>query len=300
MDTVRVTIPATSANLGPGFDCLGMALGLRNVVEVQTISDGLAVEVHGEGMGELARDRSNMVVHAALAVYKACEAKPPGLRFRLTNHIPPGSGLGSSAAALVGGLLAGNALLGNPFDEHQLLSLACDLEGHPDNASAAMLGGLVISSQGDCGLVYRRVRVPPLRVAVALPSVRLSTRELRAALPPAVPLRDAASNIGRAALVVHALQEEDYDLLGEAMCDRLHEPVRSQAIPGFDRAVEAARSHGAAAVAISGAGPALIAFAPGGHEAIAAAMGDAFTQATGQQARTWVLPVDEQGAMIVP
>lgn len=297
MDTVRVTIPATSANLGPGFDSLGLALGLHNVVEARTTTGSLVVEVHGEGTDELTLDRSNMVVHAALAVYDACGKEPPGLYFKLTNRIPPGGGLGSSAAALVGGLLAANGLLGSPLDEGTLLDIAIDLEGHPDNVTAAMLGGLVVSSiEGNCGLIYQRVRVPALRAALALPSIRLSTKAQRAKLPQQVALRDAASNIGRAALVVQALQQEDYDLLGKAMCDCLHEPYRRHTIPGFEQVDEAARREGAAAVAISGAGPAMIAFAPDNHEAIAEAMGAAFTQATGSAARTWVLTVDQDGA----
>lgn len=298
MSHVHVTIPASSANLGPGFDTLGLALGLRNTVEAEIIDRGLTVEIHGEGASALPRDASNTVARAAYRVYERVGADAPPLTFTLTNLIPPGSGLGSSAAAILGGMLAANSLLDNALSRDEILRLAVDMEGHPDNACAAMLGGLVIASRGDEGLIYRRARVAPMQVAIAMPDVHALTEELRALLPKSVLLADAAINIGRAALVVQALIEGDYDLLGEAMHDRLHEPYRKAAIPGYNQAALAGLEAGAAAVAISGSGPALIAFAPEGHADIARAMGEAFERATEKPARTWTLPVETQGAQV--
>ena len=296
---VRVSVPATSANLGPGFDCLGLALGLLNTVELAATGNGVTIEIQGEGADSLPRDESNAVVRAALAVFERAGERPPGLRFSMENRIPPGSGLGSSAAALVGGVVAANALLGGPLSTEEMLRLAIRLEGHPDNVTAALLGGLTVSSQGPCGLITRRVEVADMQVVIALPAIRLSTGEQRAALPRQVPLKEAAANIGRAALVIEALRTGDFDLLGEAMCDHLHEPTRRKAITGYDEAVRAARNAGAAAVAISGAGPSLIAFAAGGHEAIGEAMAEAFREATGKPARVRVLPVEQHGAQVV-
>jgi len=298
IESVTVSAPATTANLGPGFDALGLALNLHNTVRLSRAASGLTVEIQGEGAASLPRDETNTIVKAARRVFEHVGEEPGGLRFHLTNGVPPGSGLGSSAAALVGGAVAANALLDNPLSREDVMLLAVEMEGHPDNACAAMLGGLVVSSYGDSDLIYRRVAVPKLTVALALPDVHALTEELRAMLPKMVPLKDAAANIGRAALVVQALTEADYDLLGAAMRDRLHEPYRKTAIPGYDEAVHAAYRAGAAAVTISGAGPSLIAFGPDHHAEIGAAMGHALEAATGKPARTWVLQVDPRGTQV--
>jgi len=302
MDThasVHVTVPATTANLGPGFDSLALALGLYNDIEVMAVGGSdVTVRVSGEGEDRLPTDASNDLAAAANSVYKAVGADRPGLHITCRNSIPVGSGLGSSAAAIVAGLAAGNALLGNVLSHDDLLRMAVEAEGHGDNASACLLGGLTIASAGECGLLVRQVSFTPLRVVVVLPEIRVSTHEQRAALPTSVPLADAASNIGRAALVVQALSTGDLDLLGEAFCDRLHVPHRQQAIPGYEAVVEAAMQAGAAAVTISGAGPALVAFAATDHDAIAAAMVEAFRVAGGVAARRWVLPSVTEGVRI--
>ncbi len=298
MPTVKVTVPATSANLGPGFDSMGLALSLTNTVEISETDNGLTVEIRGEGADTTPADATNLIVKAAYTVFKQVDYRPRGLRFVLTNSIPLASGLGSSAAALVGGMVAANTLLDEPLSGDELLALAVKAEGHPDNICAAFLGGLVISNYTDGHLIYHPMLVKPMEVVLVLPTVRSQTKEMRALLPNSVPLKDAADNIGRAALVVQALSEGDYDLLADAMHDRLHEPYRRAAIPGFDQAVEAALEAGAAAVALSGAGPSLIAFAPSRHAEIASSMADALQAATGQEARTWILPVETQGAVI--
>jgi homoserine kinase len=298
MKVVHVTVPASSANLGPGFDCLALALGLHNVVEFGEAEAGLTFSISGEGADTLPRDASNLVVRAAAAVFRKVGRAPGGLHVRLENQIPLLSGLGSSAAAILGGVVAANAILDDPLSRDEILRTAVELEGHPDNVSAALLGGLVVSSYSRGDLVHTSVPIQPMQVVVALPQVSLSTAEARAALPKSVSLENAAYNIGRAALVVQALANGDYDLLKEAMRDRLHEPVRQKFIPGYQAAVEAAKKSGAATVAISGAGPSLIAFAPDGHQAIAGAMTHALEEATGKPVRVWILPVDTQGISI--
>jgi homoserine kinase len=298
MKVVRVTVPASSANLGPGFDCLALALGLHNVIEFGEAESGLTFSINGEGAETLSRDASNLVVRAAAVVFRKVGRAPGGLRVWQENQIPLLSGLGSSAAAILGGVVAANALLDDPLSRDEILRTAVELEGHPDNVSAALLGGLVVSSYSRGDLVHTSVPIQPMRVVVALPQVSLSTAEARAALPKSVLLENAAYNIGRAALVVQALANGDYDLLKEAMRDRLHEPVRQKFIPGYQAAVEAAKKSGAATVAISGAGPSLIAFAPNEHQAIARAMTHALEEATGKSVRVWILPVDTQGISI--
>jgi homoserine kinase len=209
--------------------------------------------------------------------------------------------MGSSATALVAGIVGANRLLGDPLSIDDLLLLAAELEGHADNTSAALLGGLTALSYAPERLVARRLTVSPsLRVAIATPQADVSTAAQRASLPSQVLLKDAALNIGRALLVVEALATADYQLLGEVMHDQLHQPYRRPAVPGVNEAWQAALENGAAAVAISGAGPSLIAFAATGHEAIALAMADAFARITGKPAHQMVLGVDHNGADVQP
>lgn len=296
---ITVEVPASTANLASGFDCLGLALGLHNRVELEAAESGLEVQVEGEGAERVPRDAGNLIVRA---VHRLCEAygRPaPGLRLRAHNEIPLSSGMGSSAAAVVGGLVAANALIGAGLSIQELLRLAAELEGHADNAAAALLGGLTLVATTPSGPIARRVEPAPMQVVIALPAVRLSTAEARAALPEQVPLPDAVFNIGHAALTVQAIEHGDFDLLAQVLDDRLHQPYRQALIPGYPAVAEAARRAGAAAVALSGAGPSLVAFARDGHGAIANAMRQAFADA-GQPARTFVLPIEPRGVRLLP
>ncbi len=297
MKPVRVLVPASSANLGPGFDAFGLALALYNSVEMQE-DEETHVVISGEGAQALARDASNLVVRAAQRLFNAAGYRLRGLRVALHNAIPLGRGLGSSAAAIVGGLVAANELAHRPLTRPDLLKLAAQIEGHPDNVAPALLGGLVVVSASESDLLYTQVSLSPLRVVVAVPDFALLTQEARAILPASVPRHDAVFNLARAALVLLALQRGDYDLLGRALDDRLHQPYRARLIPGLEAVAEAARAAGAAGVALSGAGPSLIAFAETGHERIGEAMRHAW-EAQGVQARALVLDVDQQGARVV-
>jgi homoserine kinase len=294
---LTVQVPATTANLGPGFDCLGLALDLRNTVEVELSGDGLQITVVGEGADLIPRDATNLVYRAAASLFRAVGGPVPGLRIRLVNHIPLMSGLGSSSAAIVGGLVAANAIAGQPLSDADLLQLAVDLEGHPDNVAPALLGGLVIVALENTAPIYRRVPIVPLRVVVAVPEFRVATATARAALPEQVPLADAAFNIGRAALLVQALIDGDYALLRRAMEDRLHQPYRAALVPGFEAVVQAARDAGASGVALSGAGPCVVAFAPRHLDAIGGAMCHAFAR-HGLRARHTILDITSEGARL--
>ncbi|MBN1311356.1 MAG: homoserine kinase [Anaerolineae bacterium] len=299
MATIRISVPATSANLGPGFDSLGLAIGLYNTIELSKTASGLTLEIHGEGADTTPKDDTNLIVKAAFSVFKQVDYHPPGLHFVINNAIPVASGLGSSAAVLVGGMVAANILLNEPLAAGDLMALAVKAEGHPDNICPALLGGLVVSNYVDDHLIYRRLPVVPMKVVVALPAIQgHHTKEMRARLPSHVPLKDAAANIGRAIMVAQALSEGDYDLLADAMKDRLHEPYRRAAIPGFEQAAEAALDAGAKAITLSGSGPALIAFTPSHHKQIGESMGHAFQAATGKEAHIWILPVDTQGTVV--
>lgn len=273
----HVRIPATSANLGPGFDSLGLALDLWNETSVALQGSRILVEVEGEGAGELPANEKNLVAWAFLTRYVADGLAPPeGVHIQCRNRIPLGSGLGSSAAAVAAGLLAANQLLKNAFSIQQLLQLGAQLEGHPDNIAAALLGGLTIATYTGLDVVARKVDIPEWQVIVALPEVKLSTQQARDALPEKVYLADTAQHIGRAALVVEALRSGDLVLLRDVMLDDLHQPHRLPLIPGASQAIAAAFDLGAAAC-LSGAGPSVIVFHQGNQEPLEAEMHAAFS-----------------------
>lgn len=299
MSRVAVTVPASTANLGPGFDCLSLALERHNDLELEVGGKGLRFEIEGEGADCLPRDYSNLIVRAILRVFAELGLPSPGLSLRAVNRIPVGSGLGSSAAAIVAGLAVANAVSGSQLSKERLLRLAYELDGHADNVTAVLFGGLNMVGVGPEGLLSRQVPLPDIKVALALPALHLTTTTMRRALPRKVPLADAVYNLGRTALTIEALRHEDYDLLAWSMQDRLHQPYRKRSIPGYDAAMAAAKAAGAAAVVLSGAGPGLVAFARANHDKIADAMADAF-RAAGVPARTLVLQVDRKGVQVRP
>lgn len=293
---VRVQVPATAANLGPGFDCLGIALQLYNTVEMARTSSGLFIEVQGEGAAEIARDESNIVYRAAMRLFKQTESVPPGLKIKLINRIPVARGLGSSAAAIVGGLMAANVLAGNRLSPKELLTLAAALEGHPDNVAPALFGGIVVSVAVEGEVKYVKIEPPPgLKAVLAIPDFSVLTKTARDVLPQLVSLQDAVFNLGRLALLITAFQRGDFSLLPAAMEDRLHQPYRASLVPGMKKVLAAARLAGARGVCLSGAGPSLLAFADGNFELIGRVMKDTFRQ-SGVRARTLVLKISPVGA----
>ena len=297
---VRVAFPATTANLGPGFDCLGLTIDLWNEAEFSLRGSELKIEVSGEGQGVLPLNADNMVVQAFHKFYQHFNLPvPAGLHIHLHNQIPSSSGLGSSASAVMLGLLAANALCGSPASQAELLNLGANMEGHSDNVAAGLLGGLVVSLKNEGIWLARRFDVPTLCAALVLPNIDLPTQVARAALPLSVPRADAVFNMGRALLVVEALRCGDLDLLGQMMQDRLHQPYRLPLINGAEAAIAAARGAGAGAVAISGAGPSLIAFCSGPSRPAGEAMAAAFAQA-GVASRIFELRTTSRSAWTTP
>jgi len=259
---VEVTVPATSANLGPGYDALGLALALRDRLVGEVVGDRTVVEVSGEGATDVPRDATHLVVRAMRLAFDEMGERPPGLRLTCINAIPHARGLGSSSAAIVGGialargLVAGGTLL---LDDDAAFRLAARLEGHPDNVAPAWYGGFVVSGRDDQGDFWAvPSSVDPRVSAVAfIPPTRVSTEEARRLLPASVPHADAAANAGRAALLVTALAGRPEHLL-LATRDLLHQDYRRPAMPASLDLVEALRARGAAAV-VSGAGPTVLA-----------------------------------------
>ncbi len=295
---VIVRVPATTANLGSGFDCLGMALEIHNTVTAQVVPSGLDVRIVGEGEEALRWGEENRVLRAMRLVYQQAGRRLPGLRLDLENAIPLGRGLGSSAAASVGGLVAANTLCENALSNDQLLILAVRLEGHPDNVAPALLGGLVVAITEGERLVCAPVPVPPdLMAAGFVPDFSMATEAARRVLPRQVDLADAVYNVGRAALLVAAFATGHPDLLDVATGDRLHQPYRQAIFPGMRVLFEAARTAGAQGVFLSGSGSTILALAVGQEraEAVAQAMGAA-AQAEGISGKTLVARVAAQGA----
>ncbi len=292
MDKTTWFVPATSGNLGPGFDALGLALGLFNKTTVVRTGRRLEIEVSGVGARFIPRDERNLTVRAMRYFGKRTHhALPRGLLIVEENRIPPNSGLGSSAAAVLSGMLAANDLLQAGLKLDEILPLAAEMEGHPDNAAPALWGGLVVSVDA----LLRRFALPDWTVVVVTPQVYWPTRRARAVLPRRVTRHAAAQNIGRAILVTEALRQGDLALLREAMQDNMHQPYRLPHIAGAQRALQSARERGAAA-ALSGAGPSLIAFtAPDEAAPVGAAMQQAFRKA-GVQSDVRVLQTIQSGA----
>jgi homoserine kinase len=258
-DTVRIRVPATSANLGPAFDCAGLALTCHDALEFSVASGGLAVEVTGAGAGELPTDESHMVVRAFRAACDELGWSPPGLRLVATNEIPQGRGMGSSAAAVVAGVVGAWALCPDveTIDLDAVLRLTTEMEGHPDNVAACLLGGATLSFTTERGARADRLEVAPeIRPVVLVPGGTLSTHLARGLLPDVVPHADAAFNAGRSALLVHALTREPRLLL-EATEDRLHQRQRAAAMPESLALIDRLRAGGHAAV-VSGAGPSVL------------------------------------------
>ncbi|OJU40180.1 MAG: homoserine kinase [Microbacterium sp. 69-10] len=263
--TVIVTVPATSANLGPGFDTLGLALSIYDTLTASSFDDDrLEIEVEGSGAAEIPTDTSNLVVRTIAHVYADAGRRMPGLRIHALNGVPHGRGLGSSGAAVTAGILIAKGLLAGDvdLDDEALLRLATELEGHPDNVAPALFGGLTIAWMGERGPQHKKLLVhrgvAPL---VFVPGFTMSTSLARSLQPPHVPREDAVFNVSRSALLVAALTQSP-ELMLDATADRLHQDYRGAAMPETLRLVQALRAEGFAAV-VSGAGPSVLVLADG-------------------------------------
>jgi homoserine kinase len=296
---VHVRVPASAANLGPGFDALALALSLYNEVVAEE-GAGVTVSVAGEGAGALPDDESNVVVRGVRLAYEAAGRSLPGVRLRCVNRIPLARGLGSSAAAWVAGLVAGTALVGVPIDRVRLLSLAAQAEGHPDNVAAALLGGLTVSCSGPEAVTAVSLAVPGrLRWVSLIPETTSSTAEARAVLPASVSRQDAVFNVQRVAMLLAGMQAGRPDALRVALDDRLHQPYRLALFPWMPDVAAAAREAGALGCVLSGAGPSLLAVVADGERAAAAVAGamEQALRAKGIGGVARALAVDVDGAV---
>lgn len=301
MTQLRVRVPATSANLGPGFDTLGIALAYADELVVSTRAEpGALVRVTGVGEGEVPGDATNLVVRAVAHVYDRLGRTVPGLEIHAHNRIPHGRGMGSSGSAIVAGVMIAAGLLGeDPADplhlsDEQLLGFATDLEGHPDNVAPALFGGLTIAWTSDAGPRFKRLMVHRgISPLVLVPDFRMSTELARSLQPEQVPHEDAVFNVSRSALLVAALTQSP-ELLFEATEDRLHQDYRGEAMPATRDLIRELREAGHAAV-VSGAGPSILVLAADPVARLAAA------EIAARQQEAWqplFLAVDNRGATV--
>ncbi|HUV16279.1 MAG TPA: homoserine kinase [Pelolinea sp.] len=297
--SVKMRVPATTANLGPGFDCLGLALDLWNDVEISFTGSALQIEIEGEGQEVLPRDQQNLIFRSIkLLAEKYSREITNGILIRCANRIPVASGMGSSSSAVIAGLMAANKLLELRMSQNEILKAGLELEGHVDNIAACLLGGLVIVGLTLDSLVTRRMSIQQLKTTIALPDISLSTHQARNALPRNFKIHDIVFNISRTAMLIDSFSRGDFQFLKTAMEDRIHQPYRLELIPGAEEAMQAAIGAGADGVAISGAGPSIIAFHKDANNSIGRAMLRAF-ESQKTPARLFRLSTINTGAYFV-
>lgn len=296
---VKVRVPATAANLGAGFNCLGLALELYNTFEAKECRAGLKIEITGEEKDGLPKDKTNLFLQAAERVFKRCGYTPKGLRIRINNRIPVARGLGSSAASIVAGAVVANELCKKKLSQEELMQICAELEGHADNIVAAFLGGLTICGYKDGQLNYRNFFVRyGLRAIIAIPmNLVVKTKDAVKVLPKKIPFEDAVFNISRVAFFVSGIIEDDLEAMGFGMEDRLHQPYRKALIPGLEEVFVAARNAGAHGVSLSGSGPSVIAITHRYPQPIGEAMKIAFRR-NGIEAKVMILDADNDGVKV--
>ena len=299
LKSVKVRVPGTSANCGPGFDSIGIACTIYNELELTLNNSGkVIIDIDGEGKSNIPCDSRNVVWKAVQYLLKKAGKQYSGGKIKMINGIPLARGLGSSAAAIVSGLAAANAAIGSPFDRQDIFQMATNIEGHPDNVAPAIFGGVTLSiDQDNLAQCLSFMPERKLKLVVTIPSFNLSTKLARKVLPDSIPLQDAVFNVSRTALLVGALCRGEYQHLKNALGDRLHQPYRLSLVPGMAEVFEAALAKGALGAALSGAGPCLIAFAVKDMDEIGKAMVQAFAE-NHINSRYVVLDIDAEGVQV--
>jgi homoserine kinase len=296
MPTFTVTVPATTGNLGPGFDCLGAALSIFNTFEFAE-TDEFKITATGSGADKVAKNKSNLVYQSLEKLYETIGQPKPVVSLNIQAQVPLSRGLGSSATAIIGGLVGGNLMAGEPLSVKEILQLAVEIEGHPDNVAPAMLGGcqLIATTRSNnweyCSISWHK----KVAIALAIPEFELSTTKARQVLPKQVTLKDAIFNASHLALLTQALATANGEFLETALQDKLHQPYRQSLIPNMEEVQRAAQQAGAYGSVISGAGPTLLALgSPDKVEAIASAMVNTW-QALGTNATKKTVAIAQEG-----
>ncbi len=294
---VYVRVPATSANMGAGFDTLGIALNLYSRLEVEETDGGLEI-ITVKNAGNVQNDKSNLVYRAMDCIFRETGYTPRGIKIKQDSDIPMTRGLGSSSACIVGGMLAANVLSGRKLSYREIMNLAAIMEGHPDNAGPAMYGGFCVSLMEGNETYVKSIKLPErLSFAVMIPDFFVATKKSRGALPETVGLRDAAFNIARASMLQAALTSGDYDLLRLGVEDRLHQPYRKSYVDGFDEIFEHTYELGSKATYLSGSGPTIMAMLTDGTEKFKKGM-EEFFEANSHQWKCMLLECDNVGSVV--
>ncbi len=309
---INVKVPASTSNLGPGFDCIGMALPIYNTITIEeTVLPGTGIEINvlndNETSDELLMehmpmDENSIIYKAVELLYNSIGQTPSELKITVQSQIPIARGLGSSASVIVGGLLAANELLGHPADEVALLSIATEVEGHPDNVTPSIVGGLVLTSLEDDGsVVYRKLDWPEeWQITVCIPDYELSTEISRSVLPKEVPLQDAVFNAKRMGMFIQAINTKDAELMKMALQDKIHQPYRMKLVPGLDKIMDNLKhEENVLGCVLSGAGPAIVVISQKNNlEKIKSIIKDTWEEMN-VKVNIMTLPVETQGAQII-
>jgi homoserine kinase len=302
---IKIRVPATTANLGPGFDCLGLALKLYLNLEIEKTEEGLVIEYQGEGAEKFSvkKKEDTLIWKSINLVLKKTYKDIPkrGLKIKVLNEIPVTRGLGSSASAIIGGIVGAARLYNINLTNQEMLELALSLEGHMDNIVPALIGGLTLAYKtGQEEIKWTRIKTPfDLRIVLAIPEFTLNTKEMRKILPQKVALTEAIFNLSRSALLVNALQNSDWEVLVEAMEDRLHQPYRVPFIPGIEDMFSQIKKTGLAGAALSGSGPTVVSLTKrGSEELISKIMKNTFLK-EGINCRILVLETDLEGTKLI-
>ncbi|EQB21317.1 Homoputative protein kinase [Dehalobacter sp. UNSWDHB] len=290
----QVKVPATSANLGPGFDCMGLALRLYNYIQAEE-SEKLEIILKGTYTSNIPADETNLLWKTACRLWQKIGFQPRFLKITLESHVPPARGLGSSST----GLIIANAVAGSPLNKLQLLEIASEIEGHPDNVSPALCGGITLTVMDENKLIPRTLaKSPKFKAVVVIPDILVETEKARGILPASVSRTDVIFNASRVGLLVDAFVKEEYDLLAIATQDRIHQNQRASLIPGMPEALKSAVRAGAYGAALSGSGPTLIAFCPYGKEDQIAMTMKNVLQENGLSSAALTLDIDSEGAVL--
>ncbi len=309
---ISVKVPATTANLGPGFDCLGMALPIYNTITIEeTVLPGTGIEINviadsgnddDLSLEHIPMDENSIIYKAVELLYNSIGQTPSELKITVHSQIPIARGLGSSASVIVGGLLAANELLGKPADEVALLSIATEVEGHPDNVTPAIVGGLVLASQEDDGsILYRKLDWPDdWQITVCIPDYELATDIARSVLPKEVPMGDAIFNAQRLAMFIQAVNTKDAELMKAALHDKLHQPYRMKLVPGLEKIMENLKHEdNVLGCVLSGAGPSILIISQkNGIDKIHAIVKETWADLN-VKAEVMTLPIEKLGAQII-
>lgn len=295
---VKVRVPATSANIGPGFDSMGLALGLYNYVTAEETDQGLKIDILDDSRKFLANDERNLVYTSMKAVFDKVGYQPKGIHLTLENNVMVTRGLGSSSAGIVSGLVAANEMTGNQLSADTLLYMAADIEGHSDNVTPALLGGFTVNVKQNNRIQYVRTEIKDdLRFATLVPDFFLQTKKARSVLPRSVSMRDAVYNTGRSALLAASIMSGKYENIRAAVGDKLHQRYRKRLIPRMDELFRCCYANGALGVYLSGAGPTIVAIVHRDNQTFEEAMNEVLSQ----RMRNWklyMLKADNRGAIV--